>query len=215
MVLAIVFVSLLLDSMLLSVVVPILPSYLYKIDHEATITSGNSTNSTVSPSAIQPLSSVAHNLSDSNCSEAYDQLDKENVKLGLLLASKSTVQIITNIFTGPLIDRTGYHVPMCAGFCIVFLATMMFAFSSSYILLLLARSVQGVGGSCLTIAGMGMVADVFTADEERGKAMGISFTGLALGLIVGIPFGSVMYEFVGKSAPFVVLAVIAALGGGT
>lgn len=31
----------------------------------------------------------------------------------------------------------------------------------------------------------------------------------------GAPFGSVMYQYVGKMAPFLVLAVIAVLGGGT
>lgn len=32
---------------------------------------------------------------------------------------------------------------------------------------------------------------------------------------VGAPFGSVMYDFVGKMAPFLFLAVIAVLSGGT
>ncbi len=32
-------------------------------------------------------------------------------------------------------------------------------------------------------AGMGVLAEVFKDDKERGRAMGISFTGLALGLI--------------------------------
>lgn len=31
---------------------------------------------------------------------------------------------------------------------------------------------------------------------------------------VGAPFGSVMYEFVGKSAPFLILAFLALLDGG-
>lgn len=31
---------------------------------------------------------------------------------------------------------------------------------------------------------------------------------------VGAPFGSVMYEFVGKSAPFLILAFLAVFDGG-
>ncbi|XP_068587619.1 synaptic vesicular amine transporter-like [Cebidichthys violaceus] len=80
--------------------------------------------------------------------------------------------------------------------------------------MLVARSVQGVGGSCLSVAGMVMLADEYKDNKERGRAMGISFTGLTLGLIAGAPFGSVMYQFVGKMAPFLVLAVIAVLAGG-
>uniref|UniRef100_UPI003AAD1EF7 synaptic vesicular amine transporter-like n=1 Tax=Centroberyx gerrardi TaxID=166262 RepID=UPI003AAD1EF7 len=208
MVLAIVFIALLLDNMLLSVVVPILPSYLYTIDQLATNVAENSTHSTVSPSTIPSLSSSsvilnststpphhssapstdpstwAQSSSDPNCSTADAQLDKENVKVGVLLASKATVQLIANPIIGPLTNRIGYHIPMFAGFCIIFLATTLFAFSSSYGLLLLARSLQGVGGSCLSVAGLGMLANMYTDDKERGRAMGIAFSGLALGLWV-------------------------------
>uniref|UniRef100_UPI0037E76F41 synaptic vesicular amine transporter-like n=1 Tax=Semicossyphus pulcher TaxID=241346 RepID=UPI0037E76F41 len=233
MVLIVVFIALFLDHMLLSVVVPILPSYLYGSDPTAIITPLNSSGSAVSPPVVRSHSNrsacfahphqhpaptsdsvVAPVLPDSNCSEAGSQLDDVNIRVGLLLASKSTVQLICNPFIGPLTDRIGYHIPMCAGFCIIVFATTLFAFSSSYVLLLLARSVQGVAGSCLSVAGMAMLTDTYKDEKERGRAMGISFSGLALGLIGGAPFGSVMYQFVGKMSPFLVLAVIAVLGGG-
>ncbi|XP_041812672.1 synaptic vesicular amine transporter-like [Chelmon rostratus] len=231
MVLVIVFIALFLDHMLLSVVVPILPSYLSRADQASSTTSGNSTGSTVSSAIIQPLGNRSGSLGStfatphqsptlssdpprSNCSGAEAELDAVNIKVGLLLASKSTIQLIINPFIGPLTDRIGYHIPMCAGFCIIISATTLFAFSSSYIVLLLARSVQGVGGSCLSVAGMGMLADMYKDSMERGRAMSTSFIGLALGLIAGAPFGSVMYQFVGKMAPFLVLAVIAMFGGG-
>ncbi|XP_071397162.1 synaptic vesicular amine transporter-like [Centroberyx affinis] len=233
MVLAVVFIALLLDNMLLSVVVPIIPSYLYTIDQLATNVAENSTHPTVSPSTIPFLSSSsvilnststpphqsstpstgAQSSSDPNCSTADAQLDKENVKVGVLLASKATIQLIANPIIGPLTNRIGYHIPMFAGFFIIFLATTLFAFSSTYGLLLLARSLQGVAGSCLSVAGLGMLANMYTDDKERGRAMGIAFSGLALGLVVGAPFGSVMYQFVGKTAPFLLLAFIAVLGG--
>ncbi|EGV97760.1 Chromaffin granule amine transporter [Cricetulus griseus] len=58
-----------------------------------------------------------------------------------------------------------------------------------------------------------MLASVYTDNHERGRAMGIALGGLALGLLVGAPFGSVMYEFVGKSSPFLILAFLALLDG--
>ncbi|XP_029913184.1 synaptic vesicular amine transporter-like [Myripristis murdjan] len=230
-VLVIVFIALLLDTMLLSVVVPILPSYLYSMDQLATRAAESSTvgstfqprsnssvglNSTAEPPSPAPSSDssiVVQNSSCTNYTRADTLLDHENVKVGVLLASKAAVQLITNPFIGPLTNRIGYHIPMFAGFCIMFLSTTLFAFSSSYTLLLLARSVQGVGGSCLTVAGLGMLASVYTADKERGRAMGIAFSGLALGLVLGAPTGSVMYQFAGKTAPFLFLAFIAVLGG--
>lgn len=43
--------------------------------------------------------------------------------------------------------------------------------------------------------------------------MGIALGGLALGVLIGPPFGGLMYEFVGKSAPFLILSALA-LGDG-
>ncbi|XP_053489811.1 synaptic vesicular amine transporter [Ictalurus furcatus] len=239
LILFIVFIALLLDNMLLTVVVPIIPSYLYTVDDEASTAVRNHSVSSQSPSGtfqtivslydnstrltnlipqvstpgvtLPPTLTPAPNASD--CPKADKQLLNENVKVGLLFASKATVQLITNPIIGPLTNKIGYQIPMFAGFCIMFLSTIMFAFSSSYGLLFLARSLQGVGSSCSSVAGMGMLASVYTDDEERGNAIGIALGGLAMGVLVGPPFGSVMYEFVGKTAPFLVLAVLAVLDG--
>lgn len=43
--------------------------------------------------------------------------------------------------------------------------------------------------------------------------MGIALGGLALGVLIGPPFGGLMYEFVGKTAPFLMLSALA-LGDG-
>ena len=70
-------------------------------------------------------------------------------------------------------------------------------------------SLTGAG----TFTGMGMLAERYQDDKERGNAMGIALGGLALGVLIGPPFGGVMYEFVGKSAPFLILSALA-LGDG-
>ncbi|KAJ8418296.1 hypothetical protein AAFF_G00140050 [Aldrovandia affinis] len=235
LILLIVFIALLLDNMLLTVVVPIIPSYLYTADDEGVVIrnhtvspqlpSGtfqtivslydNSTRVTGSAAEVTTLRPVPENITDpdSDCPKGDKELLNENVRVGLLFASKATVQLITNPFIGPLTNRIGYQIPMFAGFCIMFLSTIMFAFSKSYTLLFLARSLQGVGSSCSSVAGMGMLASVYTDDVERGNAIGIALGGLAMGVLVGPPFGSVMYEFVGKTAPFLILAVLAVLDG--
>ncbi|XP_075704261.1 synaptic vesicular amine transporter-like, partial [Rhinoderma darwinii] len=118
-----------------------------------------------------------------DCPKSDSTLLNENVKVGLLFASKATVQLLTNPFIGPLTNRVGYQLPMFAGFCIMFLSTIMFAFSGTYTLLFIARSLQGIGSSCSSVAGMGMLASVYTDDEERGNAMGIALGGLAMGVL--------------------------------
>lgn len=89
----------------------------------------------------------------------------------------------------------------------------VFAFGRTYPVLFIARALQGIGSSCSSVSGMGMLADRYTDDKERGNAMGIALGGLALGVLIGPPFGGIMYEFVGKSAPFLVLSALA-LGDG-
>ncbi|KAM9345392.1 synaptic vesicular amine transporter [Symphorus nematophorus] len=241
LILFIVFVALLLDNMLLTVVVPIIPSYLYKLDESTAAMKNNSLSQQQGPpGAFNNIVSLYDNTvrssgsnatarsadmvptppppteppqNSSDCPRSSSLLLNENVRVGLLFASKATVQLITNPFIGPLTNRIGYQLPIFAGFCIMFISTIMFAFSSSYALLFLARSLQGVGSSCSSVAGMGMLASVYTDDQERGHAIGIALGGLALGVLVGPPFGSVMYDFVGKTAPFLILAFLALFDG--
>ncbi|XP_040293647.1 synaptic vesicular amine transporter [Bufo bufo] len=240
LILLIVFIALLLDNMLLTVVVPIIPSYLYTMSHEpnnSEIQWGTSRPPTSSSfqtifsyydnttlvtersqsegAAVEPTQGPEQSSTSpsDDCPKADSTLLNENVKVGLLFASKATIQLLTNPFIGPLTNRIGYQIPMFAGFCIMFLSTIMFAFSGTYTLLFIARSLQGIGSSCSSVAGMGMLASVYTDDEERGNAMGIALGGLAMGVLVGPPFGSIFYEFVGKTAPFLVLAILVLFDG--
>ncbi|XP_069379592.1 chromaffin granule amine transporter [Paralichthys olivaceus] len=256
LVLVVVCVALLLDNMLLTVVVPIIPTFLYAMEHPSpqpqtappsllplpshrAALPGTETpapalsplvslfdNTTFSPQDIRTeltsdpeLTDQTSDLNetsdatDSSCLEDRLFLEEESVRVGLLFASKAVVQLMVNPFVGLLTNRVGYHIPMFAGFIIMFVSTIMFAFSGTYALLFFARSLQGIGSSFSSVAGLGMLASVYTDDEERGIAMGIALGGLAMGVLIGAPFGSVMYEFVGKSAPFLILAFLAVFDG--
>ncbi|XP_034478957.1 synaptic vesicular amine transporter [Drosophila innubila] len=235
LVLVIVAIALLLDNMLLTTVVPIIPEFLYDIRHpDAPLDSFPRTPLTLHtppPPTQNPCpckendNEVATPIEESTFSSEdnftyyrelearHNELVGETVEVGLLFASKAIVQLLVNPIVGPLTHRIGYSIPMFAGFVIMFLSTIIFAFGRSYLVLFIARALQGIGSSCSSVSGMGMLADRFTDDKERGNAMGIALGGLALGVLIGPPFGGVMYEFVGKSAPFLILAALA-LGDG-
>ncbi|XP_016957208.1 synaptic vesicular amine transporter isoform X1 [Drosophila biarmipes] len=231
LVLVIVAIALLLDNMLLTTVVPIIPEFLYDIRHpDAPLDSFprtplssvvpplptpcpcNKDGSEAAPPEITTIS-PEENETYYRELERHNELVGETVEVGLLFASKAFVQLLVNPIVGPLTHRIGYSIPMFAGFVIMFLSTIIFAFGRSYLVLFVARALQGIGSSCSSVSGMGMLADRFTDDKERGNAMGIALGGLALGVLIGPPFGGVMYEFVGKSAPFLILAALA-LGDG-
>ncbi|XP_035307771.1 chromaffin granule amine transporter isoform X2 [Cricetulus griseus] len=247
LVLVVVFVALLLDNMLLTVVVPIVPTFLYatefrdvnsslhrgpSVRSQQAVTSPDFStifsffdNTTTTAEAhvlfhvawtngtIPPPVTEAGSAPKNSCLQGIEFLEEENIRVGVLFASKALMQLLVNPFVGPLTNRIGYHIPMFAGFMIMFLSTLMFAFSGTYALLFVARTLQGIGSSFSSVAGLGMLASVYTDNHERGRAMGIALGGLALGLLVGAPFGSVMYEFVGKSSPFLILAFLALLDG--
>uniref|UniRef100_A0A915PZL3 Major facilitator superfamily (MFS) profile domain-containing protein n=1 Tax=Setaria digitata TaxID=48799 RepID=A0A915PZL3_9BILA len=143
----------------------------------------------------------------------HNTLAEENVYVGLMFGSKALVQLLTNPWIGPLTNKIGYSVPMFAGFCVMFLSTIMFTFGTSFTVLWLARALQGVGSACTSTSGMGMLAQAYPNDEERGSAMGIALGGLALGLLVGPPYGGVLYQWSGKELPFLLLALLALFDG--
>uniref|UniRef100_A0A8C3U3Y1 Solute carrier family 18 member A1 n=1 Tax=Catharus ustulatus TaxID=91951 RepID=A0A8C3U3Y1_CATUS len=210
LVLAVVFVALLLDNVLLTVVVPIVPTFLYTTEYEAA-------KSSVSPALPEPTPAAPGApplpAPPRGCLQGEEFLAQENTRVGLLFASKALVQLLVNPWVGLLTNRIGYHIPMFLGFTIMFLSTVMFAFSGTYTLLFIARALQGIGSSFSSVAGLGLLASVYPDDAERGSAMGIALGGLALGVLIGAPFGSIMYEFVGKASPFLVLAFLALLDG--
>ncbi|XP_052900252.1 synaptic vesicular amine transporter-like [Anopheles moucheti] len=223
LVLVIVAIALLLDNMLLTVVVPIIPEFLYDIRHpDAPLASFPKTPPTTpcEKEVTTPYNGIDVTTQGyDNASwyaereERHKELVEETVEVGLMFASKAFVQLLANPIVGPLTHKIGYSIPMFAGFVIMFISTLIFAFGRTYSVLFLARALQGIGSSCSSVSGMGMLADRYTDDKERGNAMGIALGGLALGVLIGPPFGGIMYEFVGKSAPFLILSALA-LGDG-
>ncbi|GAB1859205.1 Vesicular acetylcholine transporter [Camponotus japonicus] len=188
LILVIVSVALLLDNMLYMVIVPIIPDYLKYVGAFGPVE--ETPNSTDTPS---------HPGQDS--------------ATGILFASKAIVQLMVNPFSGALIDRIGYDIPMMIGLCIMFLSTSVFACGKSYSVLFFARSLQGVGSAFADTAGLAMIADRFTEESERSKALGIALAFISFGCLVAPPFGGALYQFAGKEVPFLILAFVSLADG--
>lgn len=120
--------------------VPIIPSYLYSIEHQknateiqtakpnlpsatmdnfqsifsyydnSTMLTGNESDKTqpaeLHQTQTEPMA-VRVTPSPSDCPKDDKELLNENVRVGLLFASKATVQLMTNPFIGPLTNRYG------------------------------------------------------------------------------------------------------------
>ncbi|XP_015585609.1 synaptic vesicular amine transporter isoform X2 [Cephus cinctus] len=164
----VVYLSLLLDNILLTVVVPIIPDYLCTLE-------GNST---------------------------IDGEPDESGRVGLLLSSKAFIQLLLNPAVGTLTGTLGYAKPLFLGTLSLMLAALLFAFGQTYEVLFLARSVQGVSSACIGVSGMSLVASQYPEEDKRSKVMGFVLGSIALGVLLGYPMGSVLYDLEGKMAPF-------------
>lgn len=127
LVLTIVSIALLLDNMLYMVIVPIIPTYLRRIKVYRT---------TVEITEIKFPNGTLYN-------ETKLIYIGEDEALGYLFAIKAIVQLLVNPFSGTLIDRIGYEIPLIVGLIVLFTSTAIFALGRSYSLLFFARSLQG------------------------------------------------------------------------
>lgn len=199
LVLVIVSIALLLDNMLYMVIVPIIPDYLREIGgFEA-------------PDAtMAPL--LRDNVTGKIIPVHHDHHGQDSAT-GVLFASKAIVQLMVNPFSGGLIDKIGYDIPMMIGLTIMFFSTAVFACGRSYSVLFFARSLQGAGSAFADTSGLAMIADRFTEENERSQALGIALAFISFGCLVAPPFGGALYQFAGKEVPFLILALVCLIDG--
>lgn len=202
LILVIVSIALLLDNMLYMVIVPIIPDYLRYVGAWGKEPVPEPIEANVTTLSPLPKGAPLHR----------DHHGQDSAT-GILFASKAMVQLMVNPFSGALIDRIGYDVPMMIGLTIMFLSTAVFACGRSYGVLFFARSLQGVGSAFADTSGLAMIADRFTEENERSKALGIALAFISFGCLVAPPFGGALYQFAGKEVPFLILAFVSLLDG--
>ncbi|CAG0914257.1 unnamed protein product [Notodromas monacha] len=199
LVLVIVAIALLLDNMLYMVIVPIIPPYLEKLER------------------AEQDAARKHIITNGTTTPRPDDEDMtyegEGSAVGVLFASKAAIQLLVGPFSGAIIDRVGYDKPMMVGLTIMFFSTALFACGDSYGMLFFARSLQGVGSAFADTAGLAMIADRFTEENERQKALGIALAFISFGCLVAPPFGGSLYGWFGKELPFLILAFVCLIDG--
>lgn len=224
LVLVTVSIALLLDNMLYMVIVPIIPDYLRYIgawethevvkppDEDADVWRKEVTKYFSNETGNYSVTFI-NQTRKINVGGILIEYEGEDSGIGLLFASKAAIQIFIGPISGTVIDRFGYDLPMMFGLTVMFFSTLMFAVGKDYSLLFFARSLQGLGSAFADTAGLSMIADRYTEESERSKALGIALAFISFGCLVAPPFGGVLYEFAGKAVPFVILAFVCLLDG--
>jgi MFS transporter, DHA1 family, solute carrier family 18 (vesicular amine transporter), member 1/2 len=105
--------------------------------------------------------------------------------------------------------RIGRRGPLIAGAVGLAAATVLFAFAGTLPWLFFARFVQGAADAITWVVGFALVADLYSA-EERGRVMGLVMSGTTIGFLIGPSLGGWLYEEVGTTVPYLVVAALAA-----
>ena len=99
-------------------------------------------------------------------------------------------------------DRRRVILTMYAGFTV---STLLCGLAGSYESLLAARALAGAFGGLAGAGVMAVIGDAFPA-EKRGRAGGAVMSAFAVASIAGLPIGLSLANWLGRGAPFIVLA---------
>lgn len=94
----------------------------------------------------------------------------------------------TILVFGRLGDMKGKTRIFQYGIILFTIGSLLCGLSNSFLLLIIARSLQGIGAAATMANNQGIITQVFPSNE-RGKALGISGTFVALGSMAGPPIG--------------------------
>ena len=97
---------------------------------------------------------------------------------------------------GRVSDILGRKQVYITGYTVFILASAAAGFSTTLMMLLVARVFQGVGSAMLQANGQAMVLSVFPG-TERGKALGTQFSVLGVGSMSGMVLGGLLVSTLG------------------
>jgi MFS family permease len=140
------------------------------------------------------------------------QMNLSDAQLGSLQTWLLVVLAVASIPCGLLADRMSRTQIIAAGVAVWSLATIACGFASSFMLLLIARALIGVGEAAYAPAAQSMISDSFPY-QRRAMAQSIFASGMLLGGAAGLAFGGVMGETHGWRYTFIVVGLVCMIPG--
>jgi len=95
------------------------------------------------------------------------------------------------IIFGKLADNIGIKRVFISGFAVFTIASLLCGLTPSFLLLLIARGIQALGGSMLYATSISLISKFIPA-EKRGWAFGVFSPVTSLGLLIGNPLGGLI-----------------------
>ena len=131
--------------------------------------------------------------------------------IGLLIGLYSITDTPTNIFSGRLIDKIGYKLPLIAGLSGGAVSMFSYSLTKLPIHLALVRAIHGIFGGLKSPA----IMSAFTknaSESQRGKVMSFYGMSLATANLVGFSLSGVIVSQLGYKPLFFLGAAVLAAG---
>lgn len=139
------------------------------------------------------------------------RLHVSETAIGVLVASFSLMQFLLAHWWGRLSDRIGRRPVILVGLLGSSLSYLLFAFATTYWILLASRVLAGAMGATVNVA-QAYLADVTTL-AERPRALGLIGAAFGLGFVVGPGIGG-LSATLGAAAPGLIAAALTAVNLG-
>lgn len=137
-------------------------------------------------------------------------LGAQAFQIGLLLSSYALMQFAAAPGWGWLADRIGRRPILIVGMLGLAAANAAVAVSTSFAMVLLARTAGGLMAAAVQPTSFAYVGDTIK-EADRGKGMGFIATGMGVGFIIGPVLGGALIRF-GMATPFLAAAGLSLLG---
>lgn len=134
-----------------------------------------------------------------------------DAKVSLLLTAFAAMRLVGNVFVGRVLQRYGERAVTVTGALIVGVSSLAASAATSYPMLLLFRTVGGVG-SAFYFGGLLSYLLARVLPDQRGRATSLFQGAVGAGIFVGPVLGGILIGVAGENAPFAVYG-IACLAG--
>jgi DHA1 family multidrug resistance protein-like MFS transporter len=138
-----------------------------------------------------------------------EELGAGGRELGLLVATSALLEFVFAPVWGGISDRIGRKPVLMIGVLGYGLSSLLFGLSTQLWMLFASRALSGVLSSATFVTSLAYIGDT-TAEEDRGKGMGILGAAMALGVILGPGLGGWLAGD-SLSRPFFIAAALSLL----
>jgi MFS family permease len=130
--------------------------------------------------------------------------------VGLAVSGYFLLRMFTEFPIGVLSDRTGPKLPLIAGRILAVVGAFVCYKTSNIWMLIIARSIWGIGDASFFCIGMAYVSKLFTS-EKRGRALGIFQAVEMIGSFLGQTIGGYIAADYGPRMNFLATTIMAVI----